>query len=119
MPTLDLRPLFQANAKLAVTLVGDESIGDLAKCVLDGLLVSEQRLVVLSFGNLEVGSQTSAGEQRKRNGGTKLPHSGGSTEHVGKGDGLIAIQPGKTHRWKEGGLGLADVRVGSDHLLFG
>src|SRR5437899_3764686 len=56
-----LSALFQPDAKLAIALVGDKSVGNFAKCVLRGLLVSEQGLVILSFGDLQVGAQTSAG----------------------------------------------------------
>ena len=56
--------LFLAHANLVEFLVADEGVGNVAEGVLNGLLVGEQSLLMLRFGQFEISAESAAGENR-------------------------------------------------------
>src|SRR5207245_3774802 len=53
-------------AELAVLAVRNERVGDLAERLLDGLLVHDERLLLLRLGELDPGGKPATGEYRLR-----------------------------------------------------
>src|SRR4029077_18033549 len=54
--------LFLANSHLMEFLISDQSIGHISQGVLNGLLVCEQSLLVLRFGEMKIPSKGAARE---------------------------------------------------------
>ena len=75
--------------------VGDQRIGDFAKCGLDGLLVARQRFPLNGFGQLYVRPQASRIEDRQICDRIHSPLPGGTYEQIRERAALAAHEPGQ------------------------
>ena len=71
-----------------------------------------------AWASFRLPRKRAAGEQRHRDRRAELPRLRRRGEQVGQRHGLVAVEAGERHLGEERGLGLADVGVGGDELLF-
>src|SRR5438105_3406927 len=88
-------------AEFAVLAVPDQRIGDLAERLLDGLLVHDQRLFLLRFGELDSRGDPAASEDRLRQRSEEAPDTGRAFEEVAQRGALRPAAGGQRNRGKE------------------
>src|SRR5690348_6915392 len=105
-----------------VFVVPYQSIGNIAECPLDGLLIADQSLTILRFGVAQIVAQVTALKNRLHDACRVASHSERSRNTCSKKRAMTPRSTSgaeKRYLRKEHGLGDADIGVGGNQVLLG